>query len=71
MVKVRKVGESQPSRLFKTFRKNDKVQLHFNFSKKCPHTFKKSHAHFQCVHNKCAEFGECQPKGVREVDYTK
>jgi hypothetical protein len=33
--------------------------------------YKKSHAHLQCVHNNCARFEECQPKGVKGVDYTK
>jgi hypothetical protein len=30
---------------------------------------KKWHAHLQCAHNNCTRF-ECQPKGVRGVDYT-
>jgi hypothetical protein len=38
---------------------------------KCPYTSKKSNAHLQCVHNNCAKFEECQPKGVNGVDYTK
>ena len=37
----------------------------------CLNTFKKSHAHLQCVHNNCARFEECQPKAVGGVDYTK
>jgi hypothetical protein len=36
--------------------KNDKVQLHGNFSKKSPNTSKKSHAHLQCVYNNYARF---------------
>jgi hypothetical protein len=32
---------------------------------------KKTQAHLQRVHNNCAKFGECQPKAVRGVDYTK
>jgi hypothetical protein len=42
-----------------------------NFFAKCLHTSTKSHVHHQCVHNNSAKFGECQPKGVRGVDYTK
>jgi hypothetical protein len=57
--------------LFKHAGKMTKVQLHVNFSKKCPNTYKKkSYAHLQCVHNNCAKI-EYQPKGVRGVDYTK
>jgi putative component of membrane protein insertase Oxa1/YidC/SpoIIIJ protein YidD len=41
------------------------------FLEKCPNTFKKSHAHLQCVHVNCARFEECQPKGVGGFDYTK
>jgi hypothetical protein len=41
------------------------------FFEKCPNTSKKSQAHLQCVHNKCAKFGECQSRGVRGVDSTK
>ena len=41
------------------------------FFEKCPSTFKKSHAHLQCVHNNCARFEECQPNRVGGVDYTK
>jgi hypothetical protein len=33
--------------------------------------FRKLHSHLQCVHNNCARFEECQPKGVRGLDYTK
>jgi hypothetical protein len=43
----------------------------YKFFEKCPNTFKKSHAHLQCVHNNCARFEECQLKGVGGVDYTK
>jgi hypothetical protein len=32
--------------------------IHVNFFEKCPNTFKKSHAHLQCVHNNCAKFGK-------------
>jgi hypothetical protein len=41
------------------------------FLEQCPNTSTKSHAHLQCVHNTSAKFEECQPKGVRGVDYTK
>jgi hypothetical protein len=41
------------------------------FLEKCPNTSKKSHAHFQFVHNNCAMFEECQSKGVGGVDHTK
>jgi hypothetical protein len=37
------------------------------FFEKCPNTSKKSHAHFQCVHNNCVRFEECQLKGVGGV----
>jgi hypothetical protein len=47
------------------------VQLHVNFRKQYMYTSKKSPAHLQCVPNNCARFEECQPKGVRGVDYTK
>ena len=43
----------------------------WKFFEKSPNTSKKSHAHLQCVHNKCARFDECQLKGVGGVDYTK
>jgi hypothetical protein len=38
--------------------------------RKCPKAYKKSHAHFQCVHNNCTKFEECQPKDVRGIGYT-
>jgi hypothetical protein len=41
------------------------------YFEKCPDTSNKSHAHLQCVHNNCARLEECQPKGVKGVDYTK
>jgi hypothetical protein len=41
------------------------------FSEKCMNTSQRLHAHCQCVHNKYTKFEECQPKGVRAVDYTK
>jgi hypothetical protein len=40
------------------------------FPKKCPNTSKNSHAHLQRVHNNCARFEECQPKGAGGFDYT-
>jgi hypothetical protein len=40
------------------------------FLKKCSNTTKMLYAHLECVHNNCARFGECQPKGVRGADYT-
>jgi hypothetical protein len=32
--------------------------------------FQKSHPHCKQVHNKCAKFEECHPRGKRGVDYT-
>jgi hypothetical protein len=39
------------------------------FFKMCLNTSKMSDAYHQCVHKNCAKFEECQPKGVRGVDY--
>jgi hypothetical protein len=40
------------------------------FFEKCPNTSKESHAYLQCVHNNCARFEECQPKGMGGINYT-
>jgi hypothetical protein len=55
--------------LFKTCRKNDKVQLHVNLTKIVRKLPQKSHAHLQCVHNGCVKFIECQQRSLRD-DYT-
>jgi hypothetical protein len=57
--------------LFKICWKNNKVQTYL--ISKIVRTLPVHHTHivyFQCVHNNCAFFEECQPKGVR-VDCTK
>lgn len=51
--------------------KNDNVTLHVNFSNKSLITFTETQADFQCGHNKCAKFEECQIRAMKGVDYTK
>jgi hypothetical protein len=50
---------------------NDLSSTTSNFFEKCPNTSKKLHTNLQYVHNNCAKFEECQPRGMRGVDLHK
>jgi hypothetical protein len=67
-------GKSSLHKVGTLYAKHAGKMARFNYMEiflKCTNTFKKSHAHLQCVYNKCARFEECQPKGVGGVHYTK
>jgi hypothetical protein len=72
-----KAGESREElitqrryHLFNTCWKNDEVQLYVNISKMSEHFQKVACTSSMCPNN-CTKLGECQPKGVRGVYYTK
>jgi hypothetical protein len=76
-----KFGKCQPRGVDNTYNVVDTVNIFkklenwlssttCTFSNNHPNTSKKSHAHLQCVHDKCSKFGQCQPRSLRRVNYT-